>query len=87
MDGDWRVERARLEERNIERLRRSKPRYGSFAFTSNIVQRLGLSNEQEWREWLELGEGWSPYLPRDPERVYTDKGQWLGWRRWLTGEL
>ena len=85
VNGDWRVERARLEQRHIEAVRRRKPRFLSFAKTSAMVQPLGLSTEDEWLEWLELGEGWSPYVPRDPKSYYEERGTWLGWRIWLTG--
>lgn len=46
---------------------------------------MGLSSKQEWDDWLDLGEGWSPYIPRDPEGYYTERGEWLGWHIWLTG--
>ena len=85
-DSDWRVERARLVQRHSEAVLRRKPRFASFAASSGIVQRLGLSSKEEWYEWLDLGEGWSPYVPKDPEAYYGRQGSWLGWTIWLTGE-
>ena len=84
--GDWRIERSRLDHQQSARVRRRAPRYPSFAASSAVAQSLGLSSKEEWEDWLELGEGWSPYLPRDPERYYTERLQWLGWTQWLTGE-
>ena len=84
-DSDWRVERARLDHQRSKQLRARPPRYPPFAISSNIVQTLGLSTRDEWLEHLELGEGRSPYVPTDPETYYTQRGEWLGWRAWLTG--
>lgn len=61
--------------------------YASFSQSSAIVQQLGLQTEDDFREWVELGEGWSPYVPRDPEGYYGPRGEWLGWRIWLTGDF
>ena len=85
--GDWRVERARLQQRRTEDVLKRKPRFGSFAQTSAHVQALGLSSKEEWLAFLELGERRSPYIPSDPEAYYQPRGTWLGWRIWLTGEL
>ena len=84
-NGYWRVQQARLEEDQAKRVRARKTRYGNFASTSNYAQALGLSTKQEWLDYLDLGEGWSPYIPRDPEGYYTERGEWLGWSFWLTG--
>ena len=84
--GDWRIERARLEQRHSEAVLRRKPRYGTFALSSGIVQRLGLSTKEEWIEWLEWGGKKGPYVPRDPEEYYGRRGSWLGWTIWLTGD-
>ena len=83
--GDWHVERARLQHKHEQQIRTRKARYPRFATSSNIVQMQGLSTKEEYFEWLEQGEGLSPYVPRDPERYYKERGEWLGWRAWLTG--
>ena len=83
--GDWRIERARLEWIERRAILQRKLRYGSFAQSSAIVQVHGLSTREEWLDWLELGEGRSPYVPSDPETYYGNRGEWLGWRIWLTG--
>ena len=38
-------------------------------------------------EWLELGEGRSPYCPSDPEAHYRAAGTWISWKAFLTGQL
>merc|ERR1711990_298704 len=78
-DSDWRIERARLVEQTRRAVLRRSPRHLSFSCSSAIVQQLGLKTKQEWLEWCELGEGWSPYVPRDPKTYYTQRGEWLGW--------
>ena len=85
-DGDWRVERQRLEGAYLKRLGRRRPRYPPFATSSSIVQAEGHRTKEDFLEWLQLGEGWSPYVPRDPEGYYSERGEWLGWHVWLTGE-
>ena len=85
-DEDWRVSRARLTQRHSEGVLRRERRFLSFSQSSNFAQTLGITTKDEWNEWLELGEGWSPYVPRDPEAYYSKRGEWLGWRLWLTGD-
>lgn len=86
MQGDWRVERARLVEKERQRIVRRKPRFGSFAQSSAYAQTLGLRTRDEWFEWLEMGEKSNPYCPSDPEGYYRKRREWLGWRCWLTGD-
>ena len=85
LSGDWRVERARLVEQHAASVRRRKPRFLPFAQGSSFAQTLGLTSKEDWYEWLELGEGQTPYVPRDPESYYVARGEWLGWHTWLTG--
>lgn len=83
---DWRVQRARLEEANSKRVRARKPKFLPISAASAVAQQLGLQTKEEWEEWLELGEGRTPYVPSDPESVYSRQGSWIGWRAFLTGE-
>merc|ERR1719291_284471 len=85
----WRMARARLQRQHQQHILRRQPRKLAFATTSAMVQSLGLSTEEEWLEWLELGEGYDlgfwPHVPRSPESYYRQRGEWLGWSIWLTG--
>ena len=81
----WRVERARLEQSHSNSLRQRPRRYLSFSQASNWAQTLGLQSKREYYEFLEMGEGLSSYVPRDPEQYYSEKGTWLGWIMFLTG--
>ena len=85
--GAWRMERARLIEQQSAAVRRRKRCHLPFAKASAVVQSHGLKSKEDWDEWLELGEGWSAYVPRDPEGYYRAKGEWLGWRVFLTGDI
>ena len=87
LQGDWRIERARLIQQHSGSVRRRKRRYASFAQTSFMVQNLGLKSKEEWLEFMEYGEFRSPYVPSDPEAYYGPRREWLGWRCWLTGEM
>lgn len=40
-------------------------------------------SEEEWWEWIEMGEGKNPYIPSNPEKYYGERGQWRGWDYWL----
>ena len=78
---DWRVERARLTRQHSQAVLRRPRRFLPYSAASEWAQQLGLSTREEWDDWLELGEGWSSYVPRDPESHYTKLGQWLGAHR------
>ena len=84
---DWRLDRARLtHQRELAVLRRTR-RFLPYAGACAFAQTLGLSTEEEWDTWLELGEGRTPYCPSDPETHYREQGTWISWRAFLTGEL
>jgi hypothetical protein len=85
-EGNWRVNRARLMHRHTAEVGKRRARFLPFAASSAWVQRLGLRTKEEWEDWLDLGEGWSVYVPSDPETYYRARGEWLGWCAWLTGE-
>lgn len=41
--------------------------------------------QEEWEEWLMMGEGLSPYVPTRPDEVYSRTGHWRGWQFFLQG--
>lgn len=61
--------------------------YLPYPQASAWAQQLGLKSATEWDEWLELGEGLTSYVPRDPEAHFRERGVWLGWRAFLTGDV
>ena len=85
--GDWRIARARLEHAREQAVLRRKPRFLPYAGASAFAMTLGLSSQDEWDEWLELGEGRTPYCPSDPEAHYRAAGTWISWKAFLTGQL
>jgi len=38
------------------------------------------SSQEEWEEWVNLGEELSPYIPTRPDEYYSSTGQWKGWQ-------
>ena len=83
----WRLERARLDRQHSREVLRRQPRHLPYAGASAFAMTLGLSSQDEWNEWLELGEGRTPYCPSDPETYYRAQGTWISWKAFLTGEL
>ena len=84
---DWRLDRARLTRQQDLAVLRRKPRFLPYAGACAFAQTLGISTEEEWSYWLELGEGRTPYCPSDPESHYRRQGTWISWRAFLTGRL
>lgn len=86
-DLQWRLVRARLEARHRLKYTRRKPRYLSYEAASQWAQRLAIGRTaQDWRDWLELGEDWSVYVPTSPDIYYGKTGEWVSWANFLCGE-
>jgi len=75
-DLNWRVEKLRLEEQNTKRFLKSKPRFLPYEDCRNWVQAWGArwENEQDWRDWIAMGEKRNAYIPSRPDEYYGD--QW-----------
>jgi len=44
--------------------------------------------QEQWEEWISLGEKRNSYIPSNPEEYYTRRGEgWKGWDDFLLGEL
>ena len=55
--------------------------FWSFENAREYVRKLGLKDEQSWREYCQSGK--KPYeIPSNPSKTYKDKG-WAGTRDWL----
>lgn len=61
----WRIEKLRLEEQNIKRFLKSKPRFLPYNECRKWVHAFGKRwmNEYEWYEWIDMGEKKNPYIP------------------------
>jgi hypothetical protein len=82
-DLTWRVEKLRLEETNTRRFLRSGPRFLPYRECRRWVQAWGgrWRSEDDWRQWISLGEKRNPYIPSRPDEYYGD--QWVSWEHFL----
>lgn len=81
----WRVEKLRLEEQNTKRFLRSKPRFLPYDECRKWVQAFGRrwETEQDWNEWISMGEKRNAYIPSRPDEYYGALGQWKSWDHFL----
>lgn len=87
-DLSWRVEKLRLEERNKERFLKAGPRFLPYAQCQRWVQAWGRrwESEEEWNEWIAMGEKRNAYIPSRPDEYYGRLGQWISWEHFLGTE-
>jgi len=76
-----------LHRKRLDRqLRCQSRRFLSFEDCCAWVQSQGMwSSQEEWEEWVSLGEELSPYIPTRPDEYYSSTGQWKGWQHFLRG--
>jgi hypothetical protein len=68
-DIHWRVAKLRLEEQNTRRFLKSRPRFLPYNECRKWVQALGrFQTEEDWKEWISMGEKRNPYIPVRPEQ-------------------
>ena len=64
--------------------KREKPgpnrEYLSFKDARDIISRLGLKTQKQWREWSKKNR--PENIPSEPERTYKNKG-WISLHNWL----
>lgn len=76
-DLSWRVEKMRLEEQNKQRFLKSQPRFLPYDECRRWVQALGRwKTEEDWRQWISMGEKRNAYIPSKPDEYYGRLGQW-----------
>jgi len=86
-DLEWRLARARLEERHRRSWTQRLRRYLSYDDASLWAQRMGIgSTADDWQRWVDLGEDWSTYVPRSPDLHYEKTGDWVSWQHFLCGD-
>lgn len=85
IDGlNWRVTRLKLEEENTKRFLKSKPRYLPYNECRKWVIAMGRwDTEQEWKEWIDMGEKRNAYIPARPDEYYEQLGKWKNWEHFL----
>jgi hypothetical protein len=63
-DLSWRVEKVRLEEQNIQRFLKARPRFLPYNECRKWVQAFNRWNtEEDWNEWISMGEKRNAYIP------------------------
>ena len=56
---NWQYQRVRLEEQFARERRRRGPRHLPYEAARSWAAHQGCTSEREWKEWVDLGEGWS----------------------------
>eukprot|EP00978_Attheya_sp_CCMP212_P020343 scaffold58077_cov47-Attheya_sp.AAC.1 len=86
-DLNWRVEKLRLEEQNIQRFLKSGPRHLPYEECRKWVQAWNRwDTEDDWNEWISMGEKRNTYIPGRPDEYYGRLGQWISWDHFLLGK-
>lgn len=81
-DLNWRIDKLRLEEENKKRFLKAKPRFLPYAECCKWAQAFGRWNSQEeWEDWVSMGEKRNAYIPSRPDEYYGRLGQWISWVR------
>mmetsp|Transcript_17472 Transcript_17472/g.35505 ORF Transcript_17472/g.35505 Transcript_17472/m.35505 type:complete len:181 (+) Transcript_17472:268-810(+) len=82
---EYRVNKLKLEEANIERFKKAAPRFLPYTECKNWVHAWGRrwESKEEWEAWIADGEKRNSYIPSDPEKYYTKTGSWEGWEEFL----
>lgn len=85
----WRSTKVRLEEANTRRFKktlRSKPWKLPYDDARIWVQKnLGVDTKEEFFDLVANGNLRTPYIPKEPEKYYTDNGTWISWDHFLKG--
>ena len=83
-DLHWRVAKMRLEEENTRRFLKARPRFLPYEECRKWVQAWSRwQNEEDWRDWIAMGEKRNSYIPSEPDVYYGRLGQWISWEHFL----
>mmetsp|Transcript_21424 Transcript_21424/g.32672 ORF Transcript_21424/g.32672 Transcript_21424/m.32672 type:complete len:309 (+) Transcript_21424:121-1047(+) len=84
-DLDWRIAKLRLEEENLQRMLKSRPRKLPYEECRRWVQAWGgrWLTEDDWNDWIMMGEKRNAYIPARPDEYYTRTGDWVSWDHFL----
>lgn len=76
--------RAELNEQYRRSILRRKVRFLPFEECVKWVRAMGRwDSQEEWEDWIQMGEKRNAYIPSHPERYYQELGQWRGWAYFL----
>ncbi|KAK1735368.1 hypothetical protein QTG54_013982 [Skeletonema marinoi] len=86
-DLSWRVAKARLEEEASKRsFLKRKPLKLSYEQSQKWIQRnWAIKTEEEFNDLVANGNLRTPYISKRPEEYYGERGEWISWDHYLTG--
>lgn len=82
----WREYLGVMNPSNFEDNRQKPGDFWSYVEARRYLHRLQftkIADYKEWRDELEEKGEWPTYLPRNPERSYTYRNEWISWRDYL----
>jgi hypothetical protein len=78
--------RASLEKAHTQSFLKRKPIKLPYKDARRWVQaNLGCETEEEWYDSIANGHLRTPYIPKQPERYYTQTREWISWDHFLRG--
>mmetsp|Transcript_29614 Transcript_29614/g.61663 ORF Transcript_29614/g.61663 Transcript_29614/m.61663 type:complete len:190 (+) Transcript_29614:114-683(+) len=84
----WRVAKVRLEEANIQRLLRRKPIKLDYETSRRWIQmNWAPKTKEEFFDLVANGNLRTPYISKNPEEYYGERGEWISWDHYLLGSL
>ena len=83
-DLEWRLVKAKLEEAHTKSFLKSKPRHLPYDECRKWVTAWHRWDcEEDWKEWIDMGEKRNAYIPARPDEYYGGTGQWISWDHFL----
>mmetsp|Transcript_22047 Transcript_22047/g.33001 ORF Transcript_22047/g.33001 Transcript_22047/m.33001 type:complete len:181 (-) Transcript_22047:410-952(-) len=83
----WRSMKVNLEEANTRAFQKkikSRPWKLPYDDARKWVQaNLGVDTKEEFFDLVENGNLRTPYIPKEPEKYYTESGTWISWDNFL----
>lgn len=83
----WRAKRIDLEEakdRAFKKALKSRPWKLPYDDAKIWVQKnLGAATKEEFNDLVENGNLRTPYIPKNPEKYYSESGTWISWNNFL----
>jgi hypothetical protein len=60
--------------------KRSNPNHGNFP---KVQRNLGVDTKKDFFDFFANGNVRTPYIPKEPEKYYSDNGTWISWDHFL----
>ena len=78
--------RQQLEQDNVRSFLKRKPRKLPYDQARRWVQaNLGADTQEEFDDLVANGNVRTPYIPKQPEKYYTETREWISWEHFLKG--